>query len=80
MTPSPLDALVRDRLGIDPGSLGAAVVPGAVGRRMAARRVATPEAYAGLLAADRDELAALAAELVVPETWFFRGGRPVFNP
>jgi len=79
VTPSPLDALVRDRVGLDPGSLGSAALPTAVGRRMAARRVATPEAYAGLLTADSDELAALTAELVVPETWFFRGGRPLFD-
>jgi len=74
-----LDALVRDRLGLDPESLGESAFRGAVRHRMTARRVTTPEAYAGLLATDPAEWAALAAELVVPETWFFRGGRPLFD-
>src|SRR5207248_1076300 len=75
---SPLDGLVRDRLGLDPAALGSAVFPGAVGRRMAVRGVADPTAYAALVAAEPGELAALLGDLVVPETWFFRGGRPLF--
>jgi chemotaxis protein methyltransferase WspC len=79
LTPSPLDVLVGERLGLDPGSLGTTVYPSAVARRMTIRQVATADAYAGLLAADPDEWAALVAELVVPETWFFRGGRALFD-
>jgi chemotaxis protein methyltransferase WspC len=79
VTPSPLDALVRDRLGIDPASLGPGVLPAALDHRMTARHVTTADAYAGLLAAEPGEWAALVAELVVPETWFFRGGRPLFD-
>lgn len=79
MTTSPVDAFVRDRLGIDPGSLGSNVLPTALAHRMTARHVSSPDAYTGLLAAEPDEWAALVAELVVPETWFFRGGRPLFD-
>lgn len=79
MTTPPLDALVRDRIGLDPASLGTAVIPTAVHHRMTVRRTATADDYAGLLSADPGEWAALVDELVVPETWFFRGGRPLFD-
>jgi chemotaxis protein methyltransferase WspC len=79
VTTSPVDPLVRSRLGIDPGSLGADVFPTAIEHRMTARHVGTPEAYVGLLSAEPEEWTALAAELVVPETWFFRGGRLLFD-
>lgn len=79
MTTSRIDVYVRDRLGIDPGSLGSNVLPTALTHRMTARHLSSPDAYAGLLAADPDEWAALVAEVVVPETWFFRGGRPLFD-
>jgi chemotaxis protein methyltransferase WspC len=74
-----LDGLVRTRLGIDPEALGTSVFPNAVGRRMAARGVADATAYAALVAAEPGEQAALLGDLVVPETWFFRGGRPLFD-
>lgn len=79
MNLSPLDGLVRTRLGIDPAALGTAILPNAVGRRMAARGVADATGYAALVAAEPGELAALLGDLVVPETWFFRGGRPLFD-
>jgi len=41
--------------------------------------VTTRVAYAGLLATTPAEWAALTAGLVVPETWFFRGGRALFD-
>ncbi|HYH69640.1 MAG TPA: CheR family methyltransferase [Urbifossiella sp.] len=79
MTLSPVDALVRARIGLDPLSLGAATFQRAVAARMTARAVATDEAYAALLTADRDEWATLVDELVVPESWFFRGGAAYFR-
>ena len=73
-----IDAAIRDRLGLDPATLGLSVLPHAVEARMRARGVTTAEQYLGVLA-DRVEAEALAAELVVAETWFFRGGRPLFD-
>jgi chemotaxis protein methyltransferase WspC len=73
-----VEAVLRRRIGLDPGSLGAAFAR-AVAGRMRAAGVATADAYAGLLAADPAEWSALLGELVVPETWFFRGGRPLFD-
>jgi chemotaxis protein methyltransferase WspC len=74
-----IELAVRQRLGIDAESLGTAVLPRAIDLRLRARGVTTPEAYLGLLAAEPDEAEALVAELVVGETWFFRGGRPLFD-
>lgn len=72
-----VEAVVRRRIGLDPGSLGGAF-PRAVAGRMRAAGLASADAYAGLIAADPASWAALVAELVVPETWFFRGGREYF--
>jgi chemotaxis protein methyltransferase WspC len=74
-----IEAVVRDRLGLDPAALGPAAFPRAVERRMDVRGNTTPEAYLAVLATDSAEVAALAAELVVPESWFFRGGRAQFD-
>lgn len=74
-----VESAVRDRLGLDPASLGPTIFPRAVEQRMRVKGVSSPEAYLGVLAADPDESAALSAELLVPETWFFRGGRALFE-
>jgi chemotaxis protein methyltransferase WspC len=74
-----VSALVRERIGLDPASLGPTAFSRAVQGRMLARGLATPDAYAGLVASDAAEWAALLADLVVHETWFFRGGRPLFD-
>lgn len=79
MTLSPVEALVRGRIGLDPLSLGAATFPRAVAARMRIRAVDSADAYAALLTADRDEWDTLVAELVVPESWFFRGGEAYFR-
>jgi chemotaxis protein methyltransferase WspC len=79
VTPSPVDALVRERVGLDPTTLGPAVLPRAAAARMKARALVAPEAYAGLLSVDAAEWTALLAELLVAETWFFRGGRVLFD-
>jgi chemotaxis protein methyltransferase WspC len=74
-----VEAFVRDRLGIDPGALGPSIFPQAVATRMRVHSVAAQDAYLGILATTPGEVDALAAELVVPETWFFRGGRQLFE-
>lgn len=79
MTPLPVEALIRDRIGLDTSSLGESTVDRAVRGRMQARGTATRDAYSGLLAADPVEWAALLGDLLVGETWFFRGGRSLFD-
>jgi chemotaxis protein methyltransferase WspC len=73
-----VETLVRTRIGLDASSLGGAF-PRAVEARMRARGVTSGAAYAGLLAADPAEWAVLAEDLVVPESWFFRGGSAYFQ-
>jgi chemotaxis protein methyltransferase WspC len=54
-------------------------LPRTIDNRMKANGLTTAERYLELLTADPDEIEALAAELVVSETWFFRGGQPLFQ-
>jgi chemotaxis protein methyltransferase WspC len=46
---------------------------------MQQRGVSAQDSYLGILVTDPVEADALAAELVVPETWFFRGGPQLFE-
>jgi chemotaxis protein methyltransferase WspC len=74
-----VEHLVRDRLGLDPAALGAGALERAVQARMTARGMAEPALYAARLMTEPAERDALAAALTVPETWFFRGGHPLFD-
>ena len=74
-----IEAVVRDRLGLDPEALGAAALPLAVEKRSNAIGVATTDDYLAVVSSDPAEQIALAAELAVPETWFFRGGHELFD-
>lgn len=74
-----IEAIVRDQLGLDPASLGPHFLEQMVAARMTARAIDDPAVYAARLLSDPHERDALAAELVVPETWFFRGGYPLFS-
>jgi chemotaxis protein methyltransferase WspC len=73
MNLAPVLALLQERTGLDPGSLGAPTVEAAVLRRLRETRLDAPR-YAARLAADAVEFGELVGEVVVPETWFFRGG------
>jgi chemotaxis protein methyltransferase WspC len=64
--------LLRERIGLNPDSVGPAV-GAAVAGRMRAVGVTDPAAYARL-AEQPGEFQALAEDVAVPETWFFRGG------
>ncbi|HLJ95069.1 MAG TPA: CheR family methyltransferase [Gemmataceae bacterium] len=66
--------LLRQRIGLEPDSLGATTLPRAVTARMRALGLTAPEAYATRLAGDAEEFQILLADVAVPETWFFRGG------
>ncbi len=74
-----IEAIVRDQLGLDPTSLGPHFLEQIVAARMTARAIDDPAVYTARLLSDPHERDALVAELVVPETWFFRGGYPLFS-
>ena len=78
MTPTAVEAAVRERLCLDPASLGPSGVARAVEARVLATRSVSVEAYLPMLMVPT-EVNALAGELGVPETWFFRGGRKLFD-
>lgn len=67
-----IEALLRERIGLDAASVG----PGGVERALRARMTATGAGndadYWNLLHAHADEFQALIECVVVPETWFFR--------
>lgn len=74
MTMPLLLTYLRDRIGLNPDSLGAGVVPDAVARRMRALNLRNLEVYVSQATTLPHELQALVDEIVVPETWFLRGG------
>jgi len=73
MNLAPVVELLERRIGLDPMSLGASVLPAAAADEMRGFGLTDATAYARRLAGDADAFAALVERLVVPETWFFRG-------
>jgi chemotaxis protein methyltransferase WspC len=71
---APFAELLADRIGLDVATLGNAALGAAVAERMAARNFSDPAVYVGVLAAQSEEFQWLVDRLLVPETWFFRGG------
>ena len=74
MNLGPVLDLLRTRTGLESGALGSQTVESAVRSRMKALGLSDGDGYAARLRADASEFAALLDEVVVPETWFFRGG------
>jgi len=79
MSLSQVEAMVRDHFGLDAEALGATAFPRAVEQRMSAIGATTINDYLLTVTTKPEELQALAAKLVVAETWFFRGGRALFD-
>src|SRR5262249_53779893 len=73
MNLAPILDLLRARTGLDPAALGPHAVASAVAGRLAELGLEAG-AYAGRLAGDPAEFGGLVDAVVVPETWFFRGG------
>ena len=71
-----IEALLRDRMGLSPASIGSPAIARAVQRRMRECGITTVTDYLSRLQASRAELAALIELVVVPETWFFRDRVP----
>ena len=69
---TPIEALLKERIGLDAASIGPATIARAVEERRAAVGASNPDAYWNVLHAAPDELQALIEAVVVPETWFFR--------
>ena len=69
-------AMLHDAMGFDPAALSESAVSRAVKKRLLQCGQADESTYLMHLKAAPPELAQLIEELVVPETWFFRDGKP----
>lgn len=72
MAQKAIEALLEQRIGLAPDSLGGETVLKAVARRIKSCGVSDPEAYLRRLRTSPAEWEALLELVVVPETWFFR--------
>jgi chemotaxis protein methyltransferase WspC len=67
-----IEALLRQKIGLDAETLGSSVIARAVHQRMADCGLSELKTYLARLKTSSDELEALIENVVVPETWFFR--------
>ncbi len=67
-----IEELLKQRMGLDPASIGSATIERAVRLRLAASGLEGPGEYAELLRDSETEFQELIEAVVVPETWFFR--------
>ncbi len=74
MTLQPVIEILREKLGLDPDSLGLKTVPQIVAGRQQVLGLTSGKDYAALLRRSTEECEILLDSLVVSETWFFRGG------
>ncbi|QXI19727.1 CheR family methyltransferase [Pseudomonas hamedanensis] len=63
---------LKERIGLDVASVGAAIIERAVRQRTTLSQAAHADEYWYLLQGSRDEQQALIEAVIVPETWFFR--------
>jgi chemotaxis protein methyltransferase WspC len=66
---------LQSRIGVDSLSLGANMLSRLVAHRMRILGLTNPQRYAAHLRESAEELTALIDDVVVSETWFFRGGK-----
>ena len=71
-----VERMLAERIGLDPSSVGEALIARGVHARMAALGLRSKAEYDRALVDRGDEVQALVEEVVVPESWFFRDGRP----
>ncbi len=71
-----IEAMLGDRIGLDPVAVGPSVIPRAVRARMNELGLADVDRYSSLLSSSEVELQALIEEVIVPESWFFRDEVP----
>ncbi len=74
-----VETVISERLGLDPEALGSTVLPRTIQTRLNSGEKFALERYLELLVSNPQEIEALADDLVVSETWFFRGGEPLYH-
>ena len=69
-------AILNEKIGLNPASIGESSIERAVLHRISFRNCINTKEYLELLKFDSKEVLALIEEVVVPETWFFRNKVP----
>jgi chemotaxis protein methyltransferase WspC len=76
MTQVAIEALLRDKIGLDAIAIGSSTIARAVYQRMAACGLTDITKYLIRLQTSTQELDELIEAVIVPETWFFRDRQP----
>ncbi len=76
MTQAAIEALLKQKIGLDAMSIGSSTITRLVQRRMANLGIKDINIYWRRLQASSQELEELIEEAIVPETWFFRDREP----
>jgi chemotaxis protein methyltransferase WspC len=71
-----IEALLTQRIGLDPAAVGPNLIPRAVRLRMSELGIGRVGDYESLVKNSETELQALIEEAVIPESWFFRDELP----
>jgi chemotaxis protein methyltransferase WspC len=76
MLQASVEALIKQRTGIDAAIVGSGLIRSAIERRMRAHQIPDLATYWRLLTQDPEAVQQLIEVVVVPETWFFRDRSP----
>ncbi len=68
----PIEMLLRQKIGLDPTTIGSSTITLAIKQRMQAIEISDINEYYSLLQRSRQELQLLIEAVVIPETWFLR--------
>ncbi len=71
-----IEELLREQIGLDPASIGCALVERAIRQRMKSLGLGDDRTYREILDRSVSELNELVESVVVTETWFFRDAEP----
>jgi len=73
---SVIENLLKEKIGLDPESIGSSSISRVIRRRFTESGYDDLDEYIKVLTSSEDEMRALIEAIVIPETWFFRDGRP----
>ena len=73
---SVIENLLKEKIGLDPESIGSSSISRVIHRRSVDSGHEDIEEYLKVLMSSEEEMRALIEAIVVPETWFFRDGKP----
>jgi chemotaxis protein methyltransferase WspC len=76
MTQTAIEALLRQKIGLDAITIGSNTITRSINRRMADCGLTDINIYLATLQASPQELEELIETVVIPETWFFRDREP----